>query len=514
MDKAERLIDSIPDSSLNSLSSIPRTDLRGDQERSRHALLTVMAKDKCYLPLYKDSDFLRAVDYYRQSGPDSLLLRAFYYLGRIHFELQEYPSALLSYFQSKEIADKNKDYFWSGMAARGISDIYNETYNASEELKYAREELDNFQKSGRQPYINYAMLDLARSLGSNNKINDAIDTLNIICDSAKVHKDPYLSHHVRIYLAINYIKNHQPTMAQNKIKEITAFDKLDENDSVYLAIAFGEAGMNDEVFKISQTLKNNDPKLLLPSYKYLKQEGNYQNAIEKLEELYAYSDSLLLTRTGIGVSDPLINYLDSKRIQAEKKQQQTKTHVILVSLFILLSLIAITIFITIRHKRKLKEKIVLADQLMEDLNRSRSLTEKNEFYLKKLLQTKYTLFEEIARITTEANTTSSKGRKIDEKLAHAIDRLSLNNQNLTELETEINASYNNLLSDFKKTFPELKEIDFRLYIFSILGFSSPVIALLLNEKKVTSIYNRKRRLKDKIKSLPEKDCERFMHPLN
>ena len=49
--------------------------------------------------------------------------------------------------------------------------------------------------------------------------------------------------------------------------------------------------------------------------------------------------------------------------------------------------------------------------------------------------------------------------------------------------------------------PNLKEADYLLFLYTTLGFSITAIALFLNEEKVDAVYNRKARLKNKIRNL-------------
>ena len=60
----------------------------------------------------------------------------------------------------------------------------------------------------------------------------------------------------------------------------------------------------------------------------------------------------------------------------------------------------------------------------------------------------------------------------------------------------------------------MKEADYRLFLFSLLGFSIPAIAVFLKEKKITAVYDRKRRLKDKIKTLDPIKSNRYLAFLN
>lgn len=78
------------------------------------------------------------------------------------------------------------------------------------------------------------------------------------------------------------------------------------------------------------------------------------------------------------------------------------------------------------------------------------------------------------------------------------------------MEKHVDKIYNNVFTSFRQDFPSLKDNDYRLFLFIILGLSNAAISLLLKEEKLSAIYERKRRLKEKIKNLPQEKQEMYM----
>ncbi len=56
------------------------------------------------------------------------------------------------------------------------------------------------------------------------------------------------------------------------------------------------------------------------------------------------------------------------------------------------------------------------------------------------------------------------------------------------------------MSKFNADFPNLMENDYLLFLYSIYGFSTSAIALFLGLDNVTGVYDRRKRLKNKIKA--------------
>lgn len=84
------------------------------------------------------------------------------------------------------------------------------------------------------------------------------------------------------------------------------------------------------------------------------------------------------------------------------------------------------------------------------------------------------------------------------------------NKKIADLENYVNTHFDNILAELRLTLPKLKEIDFRLFLFSALGFSINAISMFLEVDKISKVYDRKRRLKDKIKTLPDMQREKFL----
>lgn len=80
-----------------------------------------------------------------------------------------------------------------------------------------------------------------------------------------------------------------------------------------------------------------------------------------------------------------------------------------------------------------------------------------------------------------------------------MDNYISDSEKLSQIEIFINDNYENILEKVMSDFPNIKKEDYLLFIYSCLGFSNASIALFLNEDKVMAIYNRRKRLKNRIR---------------
>ncbi len=80
------------------------------------------------------------------------------------------------------------------------------------------------------------------------------------------------------------------------------------------------------------------------------------------------------------------------------------------------------------------------------------------------------------------------------------------------LETMVNEHYAGAFDWLKAAYPGIKDVDYKLYVYTALGFSAGAVALLLGIDKVSIVYDRKRRLKARLLSLP--GGERLVEPID
>ncbi|MGM9842305.1 MAG: hypothetical protein ACI31D_08920, partial [Candidatus Limisoma sp.] len=178
-----------PDSALYMLERFDTSRFASEKNRALYSLLLSQAMDKTYQYSVDDSLINVAKLYYDKTNDTYRKMLSHYYLARIFFHREDFSQCIVELFISQEYATALDDYFWKGMICRAISDVYNKTMNVAEELKYAIDEFDNFKKSGRQPHLNYALLDLARAYSNRGNNKYAIRLCYEALDSAKVSED-------------------------------------------------------------------------------------------------------------------------------------------------------------------------------------------------------------------------------------------------------------------------------------------------------------------------------------
>ncbi|MBR6639013.1 MAG: hypothetical protein IKL35_01480, partial [Muribaculaceae bacterium] len=140
-----------------------------------------------------------------------------------------------------------------------------------------------------------------------------------------------------------------------------------------------------------------------------------------------------------------------------------------------------------------------AQNLREILQTNASET---QHIIDNLLATRFEVIDNLCKTLYENKSTGLDNKKrIYSEVEKLIEQFSTNKQKITELENFANKHHSNIITSFKTDLPNLKEADNLLFLYTTLGFSITAIALFLNEEKMDAVYNRKARLKNKIRKL-------------
>ena len=78
-------------------------------------MLYSQALDKNYIDKTNDSLINIAVDYYRQTDEVRSKFLSYYYKGRIHWNAEENPEAMLAFMEAEQLVDALGDEYYAGL---------------------------------------------------------------------------------------------------------------------------------------------------------------------------------------------------------------------------------------------------------------------------------------------------------------------------------------------------------------------------------------------------------------
>lgn len=514
---AEYLMEEHPDSALSILSSIDVDKFPHLEDLALYGLLYTQALDKNHLDPTDDSIISRSVEFYGERGDKDYLLKSTYFLGRTQFIKRHYSSAIVNFYKALRLAEDIGDDYWAGMSCRGISDIYHKTFNTSDDVNFAKKELDFLQKAGRQPYLNYALCDLGISLYSNGQIDSVFVVCQQIADSAKKYEDTYLSNEANKLRGLGLFSKGQYDEACEVFHEVCQTPYAGRRDSLLLGLSLCGINRLDEAEIIASSMQDNcQPLKNSLLYNIYEKKGDYKNALKEWIYVDSISDVTLQEGINHNISTSLSDYYEFDRHLAVSKLKASRSVFFAVLSFVLLIMVFL-VFIVVHFKKKhnmeMEEKIRFADDLRNSLYEYQKANEKNHEILKKTLTDNLEIIDDFSNIIIQNPDSKNLRKKTADAVSRLIEELSTRGDKVQMLERKVDMAYDNLFTDFKEDLPGLKDVDYLLYLFSILEFSNMSISVILKEDKIEAIYNRKRRLKDRIKLLEESKRIRYLEYL-
>lgn len=510
-----------PDSALAVLDSIDRTLLKTDRLKAHHALLHAMALDKNYIDVDDDSLASIAVKYFSRKGPEKYHARSLYYLGLSYYYAQDYKNAILEFTKAEKVAERS-DSLYLGMTKDIKATIYSATHNDSEALRLLKEAYDIYLELSLHQYINNTELRLANLYCNNDDFLKA-DSLYIhLISSEKV--DDFIKNSATKNKAFITISHY------NKDYDKAAFlyDRLvnDSDASIltykdYWAYAYSlsKVGRKEEAQSLVSQLKSVDSSGTADYWMYLieKSRGNSEEALKYLERSTTKTDKEVMKALQQSLALSQRDYYESEFINAEYKARNRKLIAISVGIASVLILVLLLWATSVYVRRQREEKeyyLNYANEICRQLEAA-----KNEDYpqlKRKYLEIYKSKFEMISSLYEEY--VLYRGKKnaehaIYSKVSEIINAFIGDNANRQQLESVLNDSLDGIVSMLRKEMPRLKEIDYSIFCYMVIGFDATSISHLLNIS-TNVVYIRKSRMRQHIEDADPEHKDQFINILS
>ncbi|WP_289741200.1 hypothetical protein [uncultured Duncaniella sp.] len=505
-----------PDTRLDDLMDIDSAILSRTADRMLYEVLLTQAIDKAHGSLAtRDSVMQVAADWFTGRSDTRHALLANYFLGRVKFEKEDYPESLVAMFKAHDLAKELDDKFWIGMSARGIADVYNNRYNTGDGVHYSEIELENLRLAGRQPYINYAMLDLANTYCNNRDYEKTYEICRQLTDSANKYSDTYLYSEAQKTIAVTLMTETKFEKSIPYMQSAAETGLLSTKDSAFLAFALGKIGKNKDAVAILNNINNNDVNYWL-KYEINDNLGNTDSAFNYLKKEYENLNAQFRERISLDLSSTLANYYEMSRHLKEKKLKTSQIFNYLLVTIIALIIVIGALIVNRYYKAyeyKIERNMAIAQSLRETLAIKKSEYDIARTAIREKMRNEFSILDELCQKVYESENPTAARKRVSAVVTDLIEQLSGDKKKIENLERMVDRNCDNVISDFKTDFPNLKNADYNLFLYSILGFSINSISLFLKEEKLTSVYERKRRLKDKIKKLEPIKRDKYLNVL-
>lgn len=509
-----------PDSALAVLDSIDRTLLKTDRHKAHHALLHAMALDKNFIDVDDDSLASIAVRYYSKKGPEKYEARSLYYLGLSYYYAQDYKKAILEFTKAEKVAERS-DSLYLGMTKDIKATIYSATHNDSEALRLLKEAYDIYLELSLHQYINNTELRLANLYCNNDDFLKA-DSLYIhLISSEKV--DDFIKNSATKNKAFITISHY------NKDYDKAAFlyDRLvnDSDASIltykdYWAYAYSlsKVGRKEEAQSLVSQLKSVDSSGTADYWMYLieKSRGNSENALKYLEHTTTKTDKEVMKALQQSLALSQRDYYESEFITAEYKVRNRQLITISVGIAFVLILVLLLWATSVYVRRQREEKEYYLNYANE-IRRQLEAAKKEDYpqLQRKYLEIYKSKFEMIGSLYEEY--VLYRGKKnaehaIYSKVSEIINAFIGDNANQKQLESVLDESLDGIVFMLRNEMPRLKEIDYLIFCYIIIGFDATTISHLLNIS-TNVVYIRRSRMRQHIEDVAPKHKDQFLNIL-
>lgn len=497
----EGYIQERPDSALTVLRSIDASSMTSRSLRAEYSLLYAMALDKNYIDTTDVSVVMPAVGFYRKHGTADKRSRAFYYLGRIHENRKEYSQALVYFLQALEASQamREEDPYLKGLIYGSMTDSYNATYNAEEELEYARLSYESFEKYGNKDHIDLARFKLAQAC-HNNGLFDLADSL---------YTSVYAGSDSTASIAFNAMKS----QISNDLwrddtevrRDLELFEymvghggRLSRKYWYMYACLLHLAGEDDAAESVVAQLSGyaDNGESLDIRYRLATFQGRKEDALVLLKELLEEQNAIVKKQLAQSVFKAQNDYY---RLNAELSEQRTtiaRQQIVIILIIGLISLMLMYVVFRkkrdalIEERKSLIQAVEETERLvldMEQVNeRERSKTRELRSMYVQLYQKQFReigKYYDMASAHGPESVSTKVSRAISASVKALLEDISGDSEGQKKFEDRIDADLDGIISKIRMDFPKLNDNDLRFLSYMIVGFDTSTVSFLMDMSK-------------------------------
>jgi len=511
LEEIQVLVETFPDSALMALESFDVHD-QSPETKALYNLLITQARYKNFIDEDNDSIIREATEFFLSEGDSKNGAMSLFLMGIIQCNMEKFGEAAISFEKGIELSRQHDLFYTEGLCARGLFKLYVKMYDGTQQIKYAKASYDAFLKYGDTEWANYAKLDLATAYNNSGQYTDAISEAMQLSDIAKSVGDTILlAESLRLVALSQFATGDNVASIKNYIManslDSAAVTDNDKNNILILVGEVDEDSVPEEAYDIITEFRlkeNND----IP-FEILAKQGRYKEAYINLEKYRIAQDEILSTLLKSNVSEAISNYEKSRTLLQKEKLKRERmfwSFIIIIMLFVGISVVYMfrkkLQAEKIRQENIIKNAECLKGDLLRQLETNKMISES----LKTVFKQKYSIVDKFCAAYYESQGIGLEKKRIVSEVEQIIKDFSNDTARLEELEAYVDEYTEGACSSFKEDFPNLKDEDYRLFLYLLLGFSARSISLFFNEK-IEVIYNRKSRLKSKIRnsSVEKKD---------
>ena len=508
MERVEYVLQSAeqePEAALECISSINPNQIRGARDRARYAL--AYSEAMYYNHIDSDCDTLVTpmMRYYiHEDKHHAERARALYQYASVMHNMDKPTEAMYALLESEASIDVEDDLKLRALIYRLMGSLYGGEClykNALESFYKALDAIELTELDFHRAFIQYEIgevLCLTKHYDQAEEILNSVKTISI----EKGYWDLLsLTLHTLsdVYIATNRMADCGAIIQYFETYQCPLLFEL--NYYYICAIYYSSIGNEDEAFKnisIADSYPNdaNVSPELLKYYVY----SNLQYCDQALEWLSCYTEQQEEVMLDI-LELPLLNtqvQLLAKDVEiAEHRAKNTRLYTTIIITMVIL--VVLLLFIHVRGKIKrqqhdIEEYMSIIDELRTNSNIVRGSLSKD---VNKLFGRPFSDINNLCEMYYADSSVSWKTSHIISSVRGIVDSITNNETNIQKLEGIVNLHCDNIIAKLKINYPKLNNKEIKFIIYSLSGFSSRSICLLL-DIDAAAISRLKYKIKEKI----------------
>lgn len=512
----ESYIQERPDSALTVLEDIDRTTLRSKRNKAHHALLHAMALDKNYINVTEDSLARTALEYFDRRGSMKYKARALYYLGLSKYYDQKYSDAIIFFTQSEDVSRESLDSLYLAFSLVGQADVYNQIYNDSEEIDCLNEAVKIFQTLSKD-YYEYATK--SRLGDAYIGCNDFVSSERILSELLDNNKyDNLYALTLNRYAYLQMVKEPQNPELASKYYSLSneeyTGNLMTIRDYWAWATSLSMSGEKETADALVCELLNVDTSHVSNYWLYLiaKDKGDIEKSLYYLEKSWDEGNSEVESALRQSLSRYQRDYYHISSI-LESNKAEKRMYLILLSAFVMLCAFILGYFYIKQIRRDKIRLLSFADEMSkiakEEQTRNNALKKR---YIS-LYQSKFDLMRSLCYQYFVSENRVDAEKLMYGKVASLIKELRCDKKSQKKMEKMLDHDLDGIMTNLRSEMPKLKELDYILFSYMIIGFDAVTISQLTGVSD-GNIYAHKRRIRLKIQNSHPPHEEQFLEMLS
>ena len=521
-DQAERNIQPEPEKAYALLSTIDSNNISSRSHQARYALLMSHAMYKCYYDAPNDSLISIAYDYYvtDNHGSDHDRMTAAMLLGYEQRRKGHTEDAMLTLQRSLDFALKTDDYFSIGHVYANLAALCLYIYD-SDELNYAEQSVYYYEKAGMEDYALDAKGLLAGVYYNRGEYDRSLALADSIRPYFEKIGDPYSCARTLRTIFHSNLSLGNIEAAESSYRELSNLPTPDSITAMLIRTSYYLAVGKLDSAKIEIESTHKLPEKVFDRINYYqdlsrvyKNAGEFEKALASYTIMHQLKDSVMIQRLSHSVTVAQRDFVSNKLEINQYRQRQVRMLWFFLFVILLVVFIAVLVFFyknQLTHKLEMERTMLLVSEIKQALHNKqgeldrlsgqvstmKEETLRNRDQLLGLFSKQFSTLDSLFVTYFSGQNIMYEKNAIYKEVQRIVKSFSSDQSTFLEIENLVNQEYDGILVNLRQDFPTMKEVDYRLFCFTAVGFSSRAISLLVDET-VENVYQKRTRWKSKI----------------